>query len=436
VSFASEGGDRIQAYLLAPASPPSNQRPAVVVFHETTPNTCRQPAGVAGPPDRAFGVELVRRGYIVLCPECYILKPIPNAANTGPINWAKARAAELKRRRPRWTGMGKLVFDASRCVDFLESIPEVDRSRIGCLGFSLGAKQVIHAMAFDPRYKAGVAIFFLLLGLVVGILPAGDSLGLFSILGTLLGFLLAILVFVSQLMVGLLLMLISLPFLLFGQAPPGIGNSAPPPMPVFPSAPEAVPFTSAALEFVRSFLLWGALIAIVLFSVIRFARQHESLLAALRRNRITNWLMLAWQWLYRNVDRTRESLVRAIADGWQTFVSRLEGNRMLSRPGWINVRALDPRRRVYFFYLAMIRRGNEQGIARKPAQTPAEYAVQLEQAIPSVQEDIDSMTQAFVEARYSRREVDSKKAAFVKTTWDRIRRALRGKSKERPSGTE
>jgi dienelactone hydrolase len=158
LSFEAEGGDRIQAYLLAPnPSPQFEHRPAVVVFHETTPNTCRQPAGLAGPLDRAFGVELVRRGYIVLCPECYILKPIPNAENAGPINWAKVRAAELKRRRPGWTGMGKLVFDASRCVDFLESLPEVDRSRIGCLGFSLGAKQVIYAMAFDSRYQAGVA---------------------------------------------------------------------------------------------------------------------------------------------------------------------------------------------------------------------------------------------------------------------------------------
>jgi hypothetical protein len=345
---------------------------------------------------------------------------ISNTSGLPPVEWSRFSGAEA----------GALLY-------FVFGLALLSLSRLMSLQTHWNRLRIPVSSSNLPRQWAIYSlIFFLLLGLVVGMLPAGDSLGLFSILGTLLGFLLAILVFVSQLMVGLLLMLISLPFLLFGQAPPGIANSAPPPMPVFPSAHQSVPFTSAALEFVRSFLLWGALITIVLFSVVRFARQHESLLEALRRNRITNWLMLAWQWLYRNVDRTRESLVRAIADGWQTFVSRLEGNRMLSRPGLINVRALDPRRRVYFFYLAMIRRGNEQGIARKPAQTPAEYAAQLEQAIPSVQEDIDSMTQAFVEARYSRREVDSQKAASVKATWDRIRRALRGKSKENTPGTE
>ena len=158
VSFDSEGGDRVEAYLLSPDRRPTADRlPAVVVFHETTPHTFRQSAGVAGDPDRAFGVELVRRGYIVLCPERFILQPTNDAANRGPINWANERAAELKRRRPGWTGMGKLAFDASRCVDFLESLPGVDRSRIGCLGFSLGAKQVLYAMAFEARYRVGVA---------------------------------------------------------------------------------------------------------------------------------------------------------------------------------------------------------------------------------------------------------------------------------------
>jgi dienelactone hydrolase len=52
--------------------------------------------------------------------------------------------------------MGKVTFDASRCVDFLETLRAVDRKRIGCIGFSLGAKEVLYAMAFEPRYQVGV----------------------------------------------------------------------------------------------------------------------------------------------------------------------------------------------------------------------------------------------------------------------------------------
>lgn len=52
--------------------------------------------------------------------------------------------------------MGKMTLDASRCVDYLETLPQVDRSRIACIGHSLGAKEVLYAMAFEPRYQVGV----------------------------------------------------------------------------------------------------------------------------------------------------------------------------------------------------------------------------------------------------------------------------------------
>jgi hypothetical protein len=77
----------------------------------------------------------------------------------------------------------------------------------------------------------------------------------------------------------------------------------------------------------------------------------------------------------------------------------------------------------------MIRRGGEQGVTRKPSQTPSEYAAQLEQALPTAEEDIDSLTGAFMEARYSRQEVDHQKVNLVKETWERIRRALQNKAK-------
>jgi hypothetical protein len=137
--------------------------------------------------------------------------------------------------------------------------------------------------------------------------------------------------------------------------------------------------------------------------------------------------------LYRNVEKTGGTLSRAIADGWHNIVARLEGSRILPRPNLIRLRSLDPRRQIYFFYLAMIRRGGEQGVRRKPSQTPAEYAVQLENALPSSQEDIESMTEAFVEARYSRQDVDSKKAELVKATWARIRSAFQRKAKRERS---
>jgi hypothetical protein len=147
VSFLSAGDDRVRAYLLIPESFKDGAKPpAVVVFHQTTEDTLKEPAGLGQNPTLAIGLHLVKRGYVVLCPECYIMK------GGGPGHQAEAVAQAW----PGLTGLGKMTFDASRCVDYLESLMSVDSSRIGCIGHSLGAKEVLFAMAFEPRYQVGV----------------------------------------------------------------------------------------------------------------------------------------------------------------------------------------------------------------------------------------------------------------------------------------
>jgi len=148
-SIQSEGDDRLRAYLLTPSRlKDGEKRPAVVVFHQTTADTLQEPVGLGKKPELALALQLVKRGYVTLSPECYILKD--------KKGWAKGQAAALAQRRPGWTGVGKMTFDASRCVDYLESLTMVDKNRIGCIGFSLGAKEVLYAMAFEPRYQVGV----------------------------------------------------------------------------------------------------------------------------------------------------------------------------------------------------------------------------------------------------------------------------------------
>jgi dienelactone hydrolase len=152
VTFQATKDNRIRAYLLIPKhlvpkpGGRASKAPAVVVFHQTTKDTLKEPAGLGKNPTLAIGLHLVKRGYVVLCPECFILQD----------GWAKEQAAVIAKLWPGWTGMGKMTFDASRCIDFLESLGFVDASRIGCIGHSLGAKETLYALAFDGRYKAGV----------------------------------------------------------------------------------------------------------------------------------------------------------------------------------------------------------------------------------------------------------------------------------------
>lgn len=277
--------------------------------------------------------------------------------------------------------------------------------------------------------------FFFILAVFVSLMPAGDSFGLFAVIGTLLKFVFSIFVFLAQLIVSLIVLIFGLPFILFGKAAPRISRSVSPVMPALPTQSILPPTPNPTWELIKSILLWVSLLVIVVFALVQFVRQHESLLAAIRRSRLTDWLVLAWQWLYKNADRTRASLSNAIAVGWRNLVSRVEGKRVVPGLNLLRLRSLDSRRRVYFFYLAMVRRGGEQGLTREPSQTPAEYAAQLQKALPAAGEDIDSLTDAFIQARYTRQEVDAAKANSVKAVWERIRRALQGKKSQKPTSS-
>ena len=57
--------------------------------------------------------------------------------------------------------MGERLWDLIRCVDYLESMPEVDRSRIGCAGLSLGGEMAMWLGAMDQRISATVSAGFL-----------------------------------------------------------------------------------------------------------------------------------------------------------------------------------------------------------------------------------------------------------------------------------
>ena len=55
------------------------------------------------------------------------------------------------------TLQGKFVWDARRAIDYLVSRPEVDRSRIGMIGHSLGGQETLFTTAADLRIKAAVS---------------------------------------------------------------------------------------------------------------------------------------------------------------------------------------------------------------------------------------------------------------------------------------
>jgi hypothetical protein len=60
-----------------------------------------------------------------------------------------------------WLLMAERLWDLIRCVDYLQSILEVDNRRIGCAGLSLGGEMAMWLGAMDKRITATVSAGFL-----------------------------------------------------------------------------------------------------------------------------------------------------------------------------------------------------------------------------------------------------------------------------------
>lgn len=139
VTFATEPGDRVPAWLLVPKSE-RQTHPAVLCLHQTIPIGKDEPAGLGSNPDLAYARELAERGFVALAPD-YVRfgdhQPDPYA-----LGYASASM--------------KGIWDHMRAVDLLESLPEVDPTRIGAIGHSLGGHNALFLAAFDPRIRAVV----------------------------------------------------------------------------------------------------------------------------------------------------------------------------------------------------------------------------------------------------------------------------------------
>ena len=146
LSFLSEPEDRIYAYLVVPDGL-TGPAPAVVCIHGTTADAKEACLGRGEKPGGSNGtaVDLARRGLVTLSPDhfCTGERLKPGEAPYDP--------------RPLWSEMGKDIYDHRLCLDVLQGLPEVDGSRLGCIGHSLGGYGSVFLAAMDERIRAGVS---------------------------------------------------------------------------------------------------------------------------------------------------------------------------------------------------------------------------------------------------------------------------------------
>jgi len=139
ITFVPEKGDRVPAYLLLPKKP-VGKLPAMLCLHQTVKIGKGEPVGLGGKPNLRYALELAERGYVTLAPD---------DVNFGDYKidcYAMGYASATM----------KGIVNHRRAIDLLQSLPEVDGTRIGVIGHSRGGHNALFLAAFDERVKVVV----------------------------------------------------------------------------------------------------------------------------------------------------------------------------------------------------------------------------------------------------------------------------------------
>jgi dienelactone hydrolase len=158
VTYAVEPGERVPAWVFIPADGAA-RHPAVLAHHQHGGQFQvgkDGPAGLGSTPDQHYALELARRGYVTIAPDalCFNERQDPS----GKLKDASCERFEALHRITAGKSLqGKYVWDARRALDYLETRPEVDASRLGMIGHSLGGQETLFTTAVDTRIKAAVS---------------------------------------------------------------------------------------------------------------------------------------------------------------------------------------------------------------------------------------------------------------------------------------
>lgn len=262
-----------------------------------------------------------------------------------------------------------------------------------------------------------------LAALIAVLLPTGYTMGLLNTAGGLLDLVLSILLFVMRILLFIFLvpmwLLLYLLYLLIGRPPP----IRPTVLSLPETLPPAVGTRLSWFELLRSLVFWAVALGMVYYVIRSYLRDHPEILRSLAGAGPIRVLLRLLAALWRSLTGLAEAVGERIP---RRLTSRLARGG-LAVPGFrfFRLGALSFRERVFYYYLSILKRAGQLGYPRHHSQTPHEYDVVLEPHLPQAQEEMALLTEAFVEARYSRHLIGGEYVRRVQADWEQVKAALR-----------
>lgn len=151
IGYLVEPEEEVKAHLLVPPQERRKKGAAVLCLHGTTAAAKDSQIQESEKPGRDFGRLFAREGFVTLSPDHCC------SGERQPPGVQPYDTKPFYERYPRWSMMGKAIWDGQRALDILSDIPEVDPARLGVVGHSLGGYGSIFLSAYEPRLKATIS---------------------------------------------------------------------------------------------------------------------------------------------------------------------------------------------------------------------------------------------------------------------------------------
>lgn len=124
--------------------------PAVVTIHGTNDLGKFSLTDLENRPERAYPIELAKRGYVTVSPDQYGFGSAMEDENY------REEYENFYTLNSGWTLTARRLLAHIKLLDVLETIDYIDSKRIGCMGNSLGGAAVMYLTAMDERINACV----------------------------------------------------------------------------------------------------------------------------------------------------------------------------------------------------------------------------------------------------------------------------------------
>lgn len=144
VTFTVEQGDRLTGWLLVPnIATDSMPQAAMICLPGSSKEGKDNPTGLGNRAEMAYAHEIACRGYVCLSLDYPILHAKEYPCDPYKLGYKSATM--------------KGIVNHRRGIDLLQSLPFVDREKIGVIGHSLGGHNALFLAVFDQRIKAIVS---------------------------------------------------------------------------------------------------------------------------------------------------------------------------------------------------------------------------------------------------------------------------------------